>query len=214
MRNKRLFVGTLAALLALPAVFAVACHDHDDGEDASPACTDPAQISLPNCESGPDRFSDEACTIFDDALSNRTATDDARAATITAPTAGQVVPAATPFTFTWTAPTALRRPSRARSLAALAWRAIDPLPEAEAHCEAFTGRAYELRFSVNGAVVMRRQTSALSWTPDAIQWQRLVAAVGSSTVELRVYTANFSANQINSGSGPFAPMAARSFTIR
>ena len=67
---------------------------------------------------------------------------------------------------------------------------------------------------MNGTVVMRRQTSLLTWTPDAIQWQRLVAAVGANTVELRVYAASFNANQISTGSGPFAPMAARSFTIR
>ncbi len=212
MKHTRVFVGALAALLSLPAVFAVACHDHPDGT-TSPACTDPAQISLPACDTGPDRFSDEACTVFDDALSNRATTDDGRTASVIAPSDGQVIPAATPFTFTWTAPAAQRRRA-APSLAATVWRAFDPLPEAHAHCEPYSGRAYELRFSVNGAVVMRRQTAALSWTPDAIQWQRLVSAVGANTVELRVYAATFSANQINPGSGPFAPMAARSFTIR
>lgn len=214
MKRRDVFVGTLAALLSLPVVFAAACSDHDHST-GSAACIDPQQLSLPDCESGADRFSDEACTSFDDALSRSTTTDDSRAAVITAPTEGQALTAATPFTFTWVAPTAsLVSPSmNDQGWAETAWRLVDPLPKAEAHCEAFTGRAYELRLLVGDAVVFRRQTSALSWSPDAAQWQRIVSAAGTRTVELRIYTAQFNTNQINQGSGPFVAMASRHFTI-
>jgi hypothetical protein len=91
------------------------------------------------------------------------------------------------------------------------WTAL--IPEAEAHCEPFSGRAYELRFKVNGATVFRRQQSATSWTPDAADWAILVAAGGGQSVELVVYTALFNSGVVGTGAGPFSAMASRRFTL-
>ena len=188
---------------------------HDD-TPATPACTDPAQISLPVCAPAGDRFSDEACTVFDDAIATRSSVQDARAASVTAPTEAQRLPRATPFTFAWTAPTASRRrrpAPRAMTLADELARWTTLLPSAEAHCEPFSGRAYELRFRVNGATILRRQQSATSWTPEARDWGVLVAGGGGHTVELTVYTALFNNGQIGATAGPFTPMAARTFVL-
>jgi len=185
--------------------------------DAALACTDPAQISLPNCTAGPDRFSDEACTGLDDAIA-RVATNDAQAPTVVAPTEGQAVPSATPFVFRWDEPTAAlpllpRVHPRGR---AFSWR--DDLarwsvlvPEAHAHCTPFSGRAYELQFRVAGRLVLRRQQSSTSYTPGPDAWDRLRTAGGP--VELTVVTALFNQNVIFPGNGPFAPSAPRRFTL-
>ncbi len=190
---------------------------HDDGV-VSAACGDPLQLSLPDCTGGSDRFSDEACTVLDDAISTRAATQDARAATVTAPTEGERVPSATPYAFTWTAPVAWRPrrgEPRAFTFADDLRRWTTLIPEAEAHCEPFTGRAYELRFTANGATVFRRQTSALSWTPSARDWGLITGGAGSSrAVELTIYTALFNGGTIGAGSGPFRAMTVRRFTVQ
>lgn len=205
----------LRAPLALGLAAALAGCGHDDAPVA-PACSDVTQVSLPNCSAGADTFSDEACTVLDDAISTRASPQDARAPTVTAPTEGQRVPRATPFAFAWTAPTALRprrRAPRAMTLADELRRWTTLLPEAEAHCEPFSGRAYELRFAVNGTTIFRRQQSTTSWTPDARDWGILVAGGGGRTVELTIYTALFNSGQIGTGAGPFRPMATRRFDL-
>lgn len=204
------------SLVAAVGALLCAC-GHEAATPTLPACADPLQLSLPNCSTGPDRFSDEACTVLDDAINTRTSAQAARAPAITAPTEAQHVPSATPFTFAWTEPTARRRalpPRRALTLADELHRWTTLIPEAEAHCEPFSGRAYELRFKVNGSVVFRRQQSTLSWTPDARDWGILVAGAGGGrTVELTIYTALFNAGQVGSGAGPFTPMAATHFVL-
>lgn len=188
---------------------------HDDAPVAA-ACGDPTQVSLPNCSAGADGFSDEACTVLDDAITTRASAQDARAPSVTAPTEGQRVPRATPFTFSWTAPVAARprlRAPRAMTLADELRRWTTLIPEAEAHCEPFSGRAYELRLRVNGATVLRRQQSATSWTPDGRDWSLIVAGGAGRTVELTVYTALFNNGQIGPSAGPFTPMAARRFVL-
>lgn len=136
-----------------------------------------------------------------------------RAPTVTAPTEAQALPAATPFTFTWNAPVALRphhRPMTVRDELAR-WTTL--VPEAQAHCEPFSARAYELRFKVGTSVIFRRQQSARTWTPTAAQWDYLVRTIGTQTAELTVYTASFSASQISTGAGPFYATTSRRFTI-
>ena len=182
----------------------------------SPPCTDSAQISLPDCAPAGDRFSDEACTVFDDAIATRSSVQDARAATVTAPMESQRLPRATPFTFVWTAPTASRRrlqAPRAMTLADEFTRWTTLLPAAEAHCEPFSGRAYELRFRVNGETILRRQQSATTWTPNTRDWGVLVAGGGANTVEITLHTALFNNGQIGATAGPFTPMAVRSFVL-
>lgn len=196
------------------------CTDHTHGTDAALACTDPAQISLPNCSAGPDLFSDEACTSLDDAI-GRAQADDARAPSVTAPTEGQAVSEAAGFVFRWEAPTAAVvpwGPRGPRGARAFSWR--DDLarwsvlvPEAQAHCVPFTGRAYELRFRVGGQVVLRRQQSATRYSPGPDAWARLRAAAGSNPVELVIVTAVFNQNAITAGNGPFVTASPRRFTL-
>jgi hypothetical protein len=213
-------VGTIARMparhvLALSLIALVEGCGHDDAPP-SPACGDPSRLSLPNCAADPDQFSDEACTVLDDAIASRASTQDARAAEVMAPTEAQRLPRATPFAFAWTAPTARRGPLRAPRAMTLAdemrrWTTL--LPEAEAHCEPFSGRAYELRFRVDGATVFRRQQSTTRWMPDAHDWAILVAAGGGHTVELTVFTALFNRGVVGTGAGPFSAMASRRFTL-
>lgn len=204
----------LAPTLSLVGAGLVGCAQEDAPVTA--ACGDPQQVSLPDCSAGSDRFSDEACTVLDDAITTRATAVDGRAPSVTAPTEGQRVPRATPFTFSWTAPVASRprlRAPRAMTLADELRRWTTLIPEAEAHCEPFSGRAYELRFKVNGATVLRRQQSLTTWTPDARDWSIIVARGAGRPVEMTVYTALFNSGQIGSSSGPFTPMAARRFAL-
>lgn len=211
---------SVSALL-LYGLCVAGCHDeHTGGADAALACTDPAQVSLPNCSAGADRFSDEACTALDDGLL-RVVRDNVRAPVVMAPTEAQAIAAATPFTFRWEAPVAHRvAPSTGtvRGARAFSWR--DDLlrwghlvPEAQAHCAPFSGRGYELQFRVGGRIVLRRQQSSTSYTPGPDAWERLRAAAGNDAVELTVFTAVFNQNTISPGNGPFAATAPRRFTL-
>lgn len=197
---------------ALCLALLTACHDHEEVPATSP-CADRQQVSLPSCEAaGGDRFSDEACIALDDTIRRSATASDARAATITAPTEGQALPAAAPFTFTWAAPTmALHR--RSMTVGDELRRFVTLLPEAQAHCEPFTGRAYELRIAVGTTVVLRRQQSATSWTPTAAEWAYITNAIGARTAEITLYTAALVSNQVSAGAGPFYAAAPRRFTV-
>ncbi|MFO0625623.1 MAG: hypothetical protein U0325_08390 [Polyangiales bacterium] len=195
------------------ALFAAGCGQTSTTNPPTGACMNADLISLPVCESGADRFSDEACTVLDDALTRSLTTDTARAPAVTAPTQDQALPGATPFTFTWSAPTARRALPVRREMT---WR--DELarwttlvPEAQAHCVPFSGQAYELRFVINGMVVLRRQQSLTSYTPDAARWSYLRTTAAGRPIELRIATARMSSNQV--GSGPFIAAEGRRFTI-
>lgn len=195
------------------ALLVVGCSQAPAVTPPAGACMNADLISLPACESGADRFSDEACTVLDDALTRSLVTDAARAPTVTAPTQDEALPGATPFTFTWSAPTARRalpprRPMTWRDELAR-WTTL--LPEAHAHCVPFSGRAYELRFVINGMVVLRRQQSLTSYTPDAARWSYLRATAAGRPIELRIATARMSNNQV--GAGPFIAAEGRRFTI-
>lgn len=97
MIKPRVVFATLGAL-TLSVVFAAACsHDDDHNVETGP-CSDPNVISVPTCPTQ-DSFSDEACQSFDDRTTNGQSTaSDARAPSISAPTEGQAVISATPFT--------------------------------------------------------------------------------------------------------------------
>ena len=125
----------------------------------------------------------------------------------------QAVARAAPFTFTWTAPVASIPARRPMTVGDELRRWTTLVPEAEAHCDPFTGRAYELRIKAGANVLLRRQQSALSWTPSAAEWTYLTGAIGTQTAELTIYTATYVANQISTGAGPFYPMTARRFTV-
>ena len=211
MKPRNVFFAALSALFAAPVAFVACEHDHDD-PPVTGACADPTLLSLPACgTAGADPFSDEACAIFDDRITRGATTDAMRSATITAPTEMQSVPGATPFAFTWTAPTAWRRPSRPMNWRDELARWTTLVPEAQAHCEAFSGRAYELSFKVGTRIVLGRQQSFTTWTPDAATWTRLRTAAGTSPVELTIYAVTFNANQVSAG--PFVSGTVRRFTI-
>lgn len=216
----RVFSTALVSLLALPALF-VACGTTAAPDAAVSPCENPSVISLPSCSSGVDRFSDEACAALDDRLSRGAATrDNAHAPTVTAPTEGQAIPAATPFQFRFDPPMALGPTRgvpfgapRAMTLADELSRWSTLVPEAQAHCPVFSGVGYELSFKVSGRVVLRRQQSLTAWTPDAATWTQFTTAAGSNPVELTVYAATFSSTMIPTGSGPYAPTTPRTFTF-
>lgn len=203
---------TRLSQLSAAIACALGCSDHHTVPATSP-CADSDAISLPVCASGSDRFSDEACTVLDDAIARSLTPDVARAPSITAPTEDQALPGAVPFTFTWSAPTARRalpprRPMTWRDELAR-WTTL--IPEAQAHCDPFSGQGYELRFTVAGELVLRRQQSLTSYTPDAARWSFLRARAAGRAIELRIVTARFSSNQV--GSGPFVSAQPRRFTI-
>lgn len=208
--SRRIVFGLAACVSALLS----ACHDHTEVPAASP-CADSQQVSLPACAvAGGDSFSDEACIALDDAIRGSRATvNDMRSPSITAPTEMQAVARATPFTFAWTAPVASIPARRPMTVGDELRRWTTLVPEAEAHCDPFTGRAYELRIKAGANVLLRRQQSALSWTPSAAEWTYLTGAIGTQTAELTIYTASYVANQISTGAGPFYPMTARRFTV-
>lgn len=207
MKRSRLLV------LLITAYVAGGCDDHGSNVPAGSPCANSQQISLPDCNAATD-VSDESCVPLDDAIrNNRVMANDARAPSITAPTEMQAVPAAQPFMFAWTAPTAWRPRHRPMTVGDELRRWTTLLPEAEAHCNPFTGRGYELRFTAGGTVIFRRQQSALSWTPTAAEWSRLTTAIGTQTAELTIYTAVYSNNQISTGNGPFAQSMPRRFTL-
>ncbi|MEZ4391852.1 MAG: hypothetical protein R3A48_12205 [Polyangiales bacterium] len=200
-------------LLLLALLVPAGCSDDHPTAPAGSPCANPDTISLPDCDVGSDRFSDEACTVLDDAITRGLSTDTARAPSITAPTEDQALPAAAPFTFTWSAPTARRglpprRPMTWRDELAR-WTTL--IPEAQAHCAPFSGQAYELRFVIQGQVVLRRQQSLTSYTPDASRWSYLRTQAAGRPIELRIVTARFSNNLV--GAGPFVASQPRRFTI-
>ncbi|MBL8682600.1 MAG: hypothetical protein JNK05_25755 [Myxococcales bacterium] len=199
-----------------------ACNEGGDAGTQSRCIT----AVLPACDRGGDPYSDEACFALDDVESRTRATVDAmRAPTITAPTAGAALPAATPFAFQWTAPTALaprttplrwRRASVTPALEARTPTALDELrrwtslvPEAHAHCAPFSGLGYGLDFRANGRVVLRVEQSATSYTPSALAWDMLRAAGGP--IEIRITAARFRNSTVSEG--PFESPTRVTFTI-
>src|SRR4051812_955581 len=100
MTARNVFLASLAATLAAPVVF-VACSSETPAPlPTGGACGNPNLMSLPSCTSASgDRFSDEACAVFDDHITRGVTTDAARSPSITAPTEMQALPGATPFTF-------------------------------------------------------------------------------------------------------------------
>lgn len=152
---------------------------------------------------------DEGLAAFDAATP---AADAAKAPSLTAPTAGAKVPAATPFAFTWKAsPTASLAP-RLTPRAAPHYDGASPfgaMREAHAHGTPMNGKAYLLTFRSNGATVARVFTTNTTFTPDEATWTKLKDA---KSIEAVLATAQYDQNNIVQGSGPFvAPGVA--FTI-
>jgi hypothetical protein len=183
---------------------------------------------LPQCDRGPDGYSDEACFALDDAEQRAAAVVDAmRAPAITAPTAMQVLPSGTPFTFRWSAATALaptRTPARWNAIA----DALPPLrapraptaleelarwttlvPEAHAHCAPFSGIGYGLDFRVGSRVILRVEQSTTEYTPGAAAWEVLRGA--GAPIELRITATRFRNSTVSDG--PFESPTRVTFTL-
>ena len=114
-----------------------------------------------------------------------------------APMDMDVLPAATPETFTWQAdPTA---PPGANDV-------LDPSKQ--------QGQVFLLIFSApsSDAALLRVFTSLTSYTPDADAWQKLVAA-GSQSITLSVTSGTFENDQLTSDGGPHAGQVIH-FTIQ
>ena len=216
-----LLTGALLVGLAAPS-----CTGDGGGSDAGAAdvdlygpgpCRD-GTIRILSCSASdaaaPETFSDEACLSLDDATQRQgVAHDDARAPTIDRPAEGAALPAAVPFTFTWSPGTLVRRPVRLapRALTALdEWRRfVTLIPEAEAHCPPFNGVGYAVVFTAGAQEVLRAETASRRYTPAADAWARLQAVRG--VIGMRVVVARFGASAVVEG--PFDQSAARRFTL-
>ena len=162
-----------------------------------------------------DRYTDEACEGLDTAEARMAPTaSDAQAPAVDAPTEGQALPSATPFTFSWHPQGLAFRIEPAPATRAFRWsdditRWQTLLPAAEAHCAPFGGVAYALIFKAGGQTVLRAETANTTFTPDADAWTRLRNAHG--TLSLDIEAARFSGNAVTEG--PVITATARTFTI-
>jgi hypothetical protein len=163
------------------------------GGSAAPDADVAANVII-NCNA-----SDEAWLAMKDLVdTGATTTSDTRAAALTAPADGAVLPAATPPTFTWSIPAPLRH-------------GID------------TGTFVWLRFTGAGLaapvdVISVTPTTApdggtadcAAYTPSAADWAVIAAATGPVTVEIT--TAKEDQNVVTQG--PFRPSASTiTFTV-
>lgn len=128
--------------------------------------------------------------------------NDSKASVLSAPTEGQALPGATPFTFTWNAATAQR--TRLPS-----W--LGPERSAHAHGDPFTGVAYVLTFTAGGAFVAGVATDKTSYTPDEAAWGKLKAAGGPIVATLTV--ARMENNLVATGGGPYTSGKSVSFSV-
>jgi hypothetical protein len=177
-------------------------------------------IQLVDCEPNDagivtERFTDEACDGLDTAESRMPVMhDDTQAPAVDAPTEGQTLPGAVPFTFQWHT-TGFARARPAAMPRAFAWRDdlarwSQMIPEAQAHCAPFGGVAFAVTFTAsNGQQLLRAETASRSYTPTTDAWMRLRAAVG--TITMNVEVARFSDNVVTEG--PYDQMTPRHFTI-
>lgn len=207
----------------------------DSGSDGGAASSRCLTAVLPQCDRGPDPYSDEACFALDDVQSrNGTMTvSDTRAPSITAPAANAQVPSATPLTVRWSPSTALRplrtparwnvatgsapalrAPRPPTALEELArWSAL--VPEAHAHCAPFSGIGYALDFIATDSATRREtvllhvEQSATEYTPGAAAWEVLRGAGGPITI--RISATRFRNSTVSDG--PFESGARVSFTI-
>lgn len=127
---------------------------------------------------------------------------DARAASFTAPAAGQALRADTPPAFAWQAvQAAAARPARP-SLWARAWEALVERP-AYAHGMPYTGVAYLLSVrSASGTPLLTTLTTETSFTPEPAAWSAAASAGGDVSVTL--VSSRFEQNAVVGG-GPWAP---------
>lgn len=198
-----------------------------DGSTSASRCLNTV---LPQCDRGGDPYSDEACFSLDDVESRSGAiVDGMRAPSIIAPTQGQALPSATPFTFRWTAALALyprRTPARWNIATSAAlpthefnvrtpsvfeeiarWSSL--VPEAHAHCAPFSGVGYGLDFRSGSRVILRVEQSRTEYTPGAAAWEILRSATGP--IELRITAARFRNSVVSDG--PFESPTRVTFTI-
>jgi hypothetical protein len=204
------------AALALPiawlTVYGGAC-----GSGAAGVRTDPAADATPEAgaavayephlpgdpyQPAPGGPTDEALASV---LARRPYAGSPKAAAWIVPLDGARLARATPITLAWSPTSAalLPRPSGApppRHRAPFPWGA-ERL--AHAHNAPYSGVAYLLEISTaTERGVFRLFTAQTSFTPDAALWERLAAAPGPITLELR--TSRFTDNRIDPDGGPFS----------
>lgn len=125
---------------------------------------------------------------------------------ITAPTAGQAIPKAAPFAFTWTEPKqALLRRMLDQGISLFEGTAY-------AHGDPINGNGYLLTFSTaKDAKLVRVFTANKTYTPSADAWNKLVAA--KTTINVRVRAATFEDNRVIATGGPFDSQSV-AFTVQ
>ncbi len=135
--------------------------------------------------------------------------DDSKAAAVTSPTEGEVLPGAVWPHFQWTPGLASRGRFHAhpRGSSARAWLGEGT---AEAHEPPITATVHMLTFTVPGAakpiVVL---TTDLAYTPDDAAWATLKAATGP--IQLEIISVHVTQNVIDWG--PYRATTPRHFTI-
>jgi hypothetical protein len=199
------------AALALPiawvTVYGGACGSSamsDAAADAAPEAGAPVAYDphLPGdpYQAAPGGPTDEALASV---LARKPYAGSPKAAAWIVPIDGARLARATPTTLAWspTSATLLPRPSGApRHRAPFPW---GPERLAHAHNAPYSGVAYLLEISTaTERGVFRLFTAQTSFTPDAALWERLAAAPGPITLELR--TARFTDNRIDPDGGPFS----------
>ena len=151
-------------------------------------------------------------------LGGTLSTDDTKAAIVSAPASGDVLPAASPATFTWSASTAslgpslrfapVRSPLRGPRLPA--WLGAER--SAHAHGTPFTGVAYFVDFSTaKSAHLLRVATDQTSYTPGDAAWAKLKAA--GTEITITITSARLEKNLLVDAGGPYASADGVSFTI-
>lgn len=145
----------------------------------------------------------------------------------TSPKAGAVLPAGTPATFNWHVDSSSPTNGAGGAAGATGWlapapgaterlsrllQAFGPERSAWAHGAPLNGSAFFLVFSSpSSPQLLRVFTDKTSYTPDAADWQKLVAA--QATITLSVTSAVFENNLLTADGGPFTGQTL-TFTIQ
>lgn len=202
MIPRHLRIVLLLALGAQVLINGIACSDDHDDDSHSHAGASGSGGSAVNVDDllYEGEVTDEAAESI---LGVAAQTDSSKAATISAPTEGAALPAATPFAFTWNA-------STARRTVLPAW--LGPERSAHAHGDPFTGVAYLLTFSTASTpALVRVVTDKTTYTPTDAVWSALKGAGGPIT--LSIIAARIENNLLVNGGGPYTAGKGVSFTI-
>ena len=190
-------------LLLVPlACAAIYGCDHEEDEPLSPELADVL------FEGG---ATDEALVALDSALDQKAPVDDPTRAPILDMPTGAMLPKSPIPTFTWHfggmtrnlhVPTLLQLPESTPTFRSALGEFFGPVKAAHAHGDPLVGPAAFLVFSTaTNPKLTRVFTNLTSYTPTQAVWDKLVAA--NAEITLSLIGAEFDANRIADGGGPF-----------